>query len=788
MFRNYIKIAFRNFRKFKVYSLINLSGLIIGLSVSILIIIYVKGEVSYDKFHENYENIYRMGLKQMRGDDAETMAPVSPAMGPDIKAEIPEFKDHVILKPIGKASLSIDKNEYTSQKMLLAGNSFFDIFSFPIIKKTTDDPLKNPNSLVLSETLAQRIFGEKEPLGQTLMYQNDKLLTVTAVVEDAPLNSHIQYDAILSFSTNSGQPDFYNKWDGNIGYYSYFLMQEGVKPTFDSRLSDLFYVKVNKKIEQAGWKVEPVFEPLENIYLKSDLLYDFSSEGNLNRVYIFSIIAFFILIIATINYMNLSTALSLQRIKEVGIRKVTGASKKRIITQFLGETIFLSMVALIISMILIEVLQPFFSQLIDKPLSIYSAHNSLILMGIPVLVILLGILAGSYPAFYVSSFEPVSILKNTLGNKKGGSKLQNILVLTQFVISIGLIISSIVIYSQISFLNNKEVGYNRENLVSISLYNSASVQKSELLRNRIVNHKNISRATVASAYPVYGLTQNGYRPEGMEDVLMFHALYVDPHYIPTLELKIKEGRNFRPSSPADEDKMLINETIARKLNWENPLGKNLHRNGVDYKVIGVVKNFHFESLHEPVGPVVFTLKPRKRCVLVRISEENFQETIQYLEEEWKEVTGNNVMSYQMIDDLYENLYKSETKFGETVLFFTILAIFLACLGLFGLTALSTTRRTKEIGIRKVLGANFMSLNIMLLRQYTRWVLIANIVAWPAAYFLMKEWLQNYAYKINLSISYFLAAGLITLIISLLTITYLAIRTSATNPVNSLRYE
>jgi len=373
-------------------------------------------------------------------------------------------------------------------------------------------------------------------------------------------------------------------------------------------------------------------------------------------------------------------------------------------------------------------------------------------------------------------------------NKKGNLKIQNLLVLVQFIISIGLIITSLVIYSQLNYMAEKEVGYNKKNLIAIRLDNERCVKKSEMFRDKLVNHTGVEHATVASDFPVRGLTQNGYSPEGTDQFIMIHALYVDPYYIETLELELKEGRNFRKGHTSDEENILINETLAKNLNWQNPVGKTIERNSVSYKVIGVVKDFHFESFRKPIGPVIFTLKPRKDYILARIKEENYNETVQYIEKEWTSVTGNQVMNYFSINQMFKNMYQSESQFGETVLFFTFLAIFLACLGLFGLTAISTTLRTKEIGIRKTLGARFISLNLMLLRQYTKWVMIANVVAWPVAYYLMREWLRNFAYKIQLDISYFILAGLFTLLISIITISYLAVKASRANPVDSLRYE
>jgi len=337
-------------------------------------------------------------------------------------------------------------------------------------------------------------------------------------------------------------------------------------------------------------------------------------------------------------------------------------------------------------------------------------------------------------------------------------------------------------------MHEKDLGFDKENLVAIRLDNEQCVEKSDIVKKELVKHSRVKHASVASGFPVGGLTQNGYMPEGKDQPVTIHALYVDSDYLETLDIDLVKGRNFKPSGYADSNKVLINRKLAHSLNWNNPIGKTITRNSVEYEVIGVVENFHFESFHKPIGPVLFTLKPRKTYILAKISGNEFPQTIQYIENQWKTITGQNVMNYQVINKLYERIYKEESNFGQIVLFFTFLAIFLACLGLFGLTAISTTQRTKEIGIRKVLGANFISLNMMLLKQYTKWIMIANLIAWPVAYMLMKNWLQNYAYKINLGLHYFIIATLLTLVISVITISYLAIRTARSNPVDSLRDE
>jgi len=786
MFRNYLKTAIRHLKRNRVYSILNLTGLAIGLAISIIIMLFVLNELSYDRFHAHADNIYRLGIKQKRIHSINRSAITSPAMGKDLVSNIPEITDQVLLKPYNQATLLKDEKKYSAGEVLFAGESFFQIFSFDLLVGDKQQALTTPNSIVITRKLSRKIFGDKDPLGETLLLQNKFRVTVTGIAQAPPSNSHIGFDAVVSFSTLHQIKDFYIGWDGNFSYYTYLLFEDGKIPgDAKGAISDLFDRKINQKME--NWRYDPIFEPLEEIYLKSALLYDFSRSGSMRTIYIFSGIAFLILLIASINFVNLSTALSLNRIKEVGLRKVNGASKKKIIQQFLGESMFMSLLALLLAMILIEMTLPGFSQFFQKQLSLYQPSNGPLLIAIPLLVVFIGITAGSYPAFYVARIRPAISIKDQLSGKMLNLTMQNALVLVQFIISGGLIISSLVIYSQLSFMGDKDLGFNKNNLVAMRLDNPNCVNKSGLIRDQLRRHPQIKNASVASDYPVNGMTQNGYVPEGQDKVISIHALHVDPYYLETLGMKLVRGKNFDTRTP-DSSHILINQTLADELNWKNPLDKRISRNGVDYQVIGVVGDFHYESLHKPIGPVLFTLKPWKLMILARISKGHLGEATSYIKERWKAITGDNFLGYTQVSAAYDQMYQGESRFADKVLFFTILAIFLACLGLFGLTAISITRRTREMGIRKALGANILSLNWLMLKQYTRWVVFSNIVAWPLAYYLMRQWLENFAYRIDLNLGFFLAGGAVTLLISILTIFWLALRVAQTNPAHCLRDE
>jgi putative ABC transport system permease protein len=728
-----------------------------------------------------------LGLKKEQGDKTVPSAITSAAMGPDIVSEIPGVKDYLLYKSIGKFPLKKNEDSYNEFYLTFAGESFFDIFSFELLEGNPEKVLKAPGSVVITRQMAESMFQEKDPLGQTLYIRGETPLTVTGIVEEPPNNSQFRFDAIISMATYKQMSEFCMGWKCNFSFHTYLLFEpHASKGQIHFKLNDLFNDKVNSK---SHWKYYPILEPLGDIYLKSDLQFSYTRTGSLEDVYIFSAIAFFILLIAAINFINLSTALSLKRIREVGIRKITGATKARIITQFMSESVLMSLVAMIGALMLMEALLPYFNNLFNTELTLYHPSHRTVIWLIPLLPLAIGLLAGSYPALNISRYMPLQIIQKALGpHKKSGLSLRNGLVLIQFVISIVLIIASTVVYSQNRYMLTKDPGYERENLMAVLLANRSSMENNILLRDRFLKHSAIQNASVASAYPKTGITSNGYQPQGREEYVNIHQVSVDHHYLETVGIQLVKGRNFYPDNPGDSSYVLINETLAGQLNWSEPLGKTLTRGGTRYNIIGVVRDFHYESLRDPITPLIFTLRPDKLYILVRLAGNRYHEALEYMKSQWKEITGSPSMTHMMVDDSYRNLYTTEARFGKVMLSFALLAILLACLGLFGLTAISVAQRTKEMGIRKAMGANPLRLSLLMIKQYSRWVVISNLIAWPLTWYLMSQWLRDYAYRIDLDLWYFIAAGGITLLISVLTISWLALRTARTNPVHSLRYE
>ena len=789
MFKNYIRIALRNLIRNKIFTVINILGLSIGLTISILILIFVNHELGFDKFHEKKANIYRLAAWEKNPNMEYEHCITSPPMGPDLCEAIPEIQSYTRYKDAGMRMMEYKNNPQIRSHLAWADSSFFEIFSFKLISGDPNRVLKDPQSLVLSRSLVNKLFPKtQDVIGKEILVDQNTSYTITGIMEDVPINSHLQFEAIGSFSTLVNSGSFYNKWDGNFGYNAYFLCEENLNmKVLEDKMDQIYYDKMLHRFEDI-WQIDPYLQPLERIYLHSNLRWEPGKSGSIRTVYIFSIIAFLVLMIAGINFTNLNTAQSIRRTKEIGIRKVNGATKKGIIKQFLGESVLLSLLALILALILVEVLLPIFNQLMEKDLSFYTAHNTSLFFIIPLLVLLLGIVSGIYPAFIASSYKPSEGIKGARIKSKAGNRIRNILVVFQYVISIVLILSMLIIKSQMNYINNKNLGFQKERIISVSLFNNLAKEKRFLIRDAFRQLPEVKDATVASSYLGRGLTMNGYLPEGVEKPMMIHALYVDPYYLNTMGLTLKSGRNFYEKSEGDINHILINETLAEELNWESPLGKIINRNNVDYKVIGVVNDFHFAPLQREIEPVIFTLRERPSFLLVQIKPGNIGESIKKLKTNWGDMVKDVKFDYRFTDEVFDNLYSTETRFGHIILFFNILAILIASMGLFGLTSLSTAQRTKEIGIRKALGATTAGITRMLIKDYTKWLLMANIIAWPIAYYFMKDWLQSFAYRIDIGIHYFLMALLIVMVIAIITVSWHAIRTANTDPAKTLRYE
>jgi putative ABC transport system permease protein len=791
MIRNYLITAFRNLRRNKLQSVINISGFAIGLAVSILIIFYVTHELTFDQFHPDKEQIYRLAFKKKRGQQISTDVNSLSVAGPEFTSRIPGIKKFTRLSEYHGGTLSHGEKAIRERKIRYADSSLFDVLGFQLSQGNPQTALAGPDKIVLTRATARKIFGDDDPMGKTINYNNKGLLEVSGIMNETPGRSHIKFSALISFETiydNMFAGHF--GWKGGWAYYTYLLLKQGQSAEkVTSKMYDVVYEKLGKDLEAIGWKLMPVLQPIEDIYLHYGAMDDPLSTGSLSNIYVFSAIAVFLLLIAGINFMNLSTAQAIKRVKEVGIRKVVGASRKKLIGQFLGESLMVAFLAFILALILMEIFLPRFNNLLGTDISIYSPQNWFILAGMPLLVLLVGIFSGGYPAFFLSSYKPHSVIKGVVSRGKQKLTLSNFLTITQFVISIALIIGSLVIYHQLDYVKNKQLEHQNKNLLAVHLSSEKTREKDQTLKKELLKQAGIKNVSLASHYPGMGSSGAGHIPEGQQDPQMFNVLYVDSDYISTVGMEVVRGRNFDPDRQTDRQACLINQTMAKRLNWEKPVGKSIHRN-FDYQVIGVVKDHHYASLHEQIQPLIIKYeKPwRGEMALVKMQEGHLRQTLTSVQSTWKELFGKEPLQYEFVDDSFRQIYRMDLRFGQIILYFTILAILIACLGLFGLTAFFTAQRTREIGIRKAMGASASRINRYILKQFTRWVLLANLIAWPLGWLVMNRWLQDFAYRIDLHPVYFILGAVISLAIAVGTISYQSLRTAGINPAESLRYE
>lgn len=795
MLFNYIKIAFRNMIRNKTYSFINITGLAIGMAACILILLWVQDELSYDKFHENADDIYRIVENQYYSGGEPFPVAVTPGpLAKSLKDEFPEVKNSVRLLAGAGGTLKYGEKIFTEkQNAILTEQTFFEIFSFSFIKGNPETALVEPNSIVLSEKLAEKYFPSEDPLGKILILENKVNLKVTGVIKNIPDNSHLRFDFAVSINVIRTLIEIIDMegW-GNNAFYTYVQLQNGTN-----------YQDVSKKIsgtikKHAEGAVSEIFlQPLTKIHLYSAGRYtaDIDGHGDILYVNLFSIIAIFVLLIACINFMNLATAKSINRAKEIGIRKVVGASRQAIIRQFLGESIIYSLLALLLALVFVELLLPAFTNLTQKDLALNFHANISILLALLLIAVITGIVSGSYPALFLSSFKPATVLKSSLVSGKKGAFIRKSLVVFQFSLSVILIIGTAVVYKQLDYIHKKNLGLSKENITYIPLGDAAK-QKYETIKKEFLNNPEVEAVTVSSHLPTYmGSSTSGISWEGKNpnDVILLHYAFVDQDYVKTFKMEIAEGRFYSEDFASDSNALVINEEAANLMGRESIIGKKVNIIGVEKElsVIGVLKNFHFKPLNTKIEPMILSIEPSSQWInfmFIRIKPGNPKNTLASLEKTFKRIIPETPFEYQFLDQDYENMYRGVERMGSLFMYFSILAIFISCLGLFGLASFIAERRTKEIGVRKVLGASVLNVVMLLSKEFTKWVLLANLIAWPIAYYAMAGWLENFAYRIDMSWWLFVGAACIALAIALMTVGYHAVKAALTDPVKALRYE
>jgi putative ABC transport system permease protein len=801
MFSNYIKSTIRLFKKNLGFSFINVIGLAIGIACSVLIMTYVWHELSYDRFNEKAERTYRLAQRALLGNTQIDQTWTSAPMPAALYNEFPEIEHVARITGISRRTVSYNDKIFIENRALMADSSIFDIFSFPFVAGSAKNALNQPNKVVLTKSTAQKYFGDENPIGKSLRFSNnnsDKTLEVSGVIEDVPTNSHFHFDFLVSILTFDG---YYNgtEWFNN-NFRTYLVLQEGFNykefeaklPSFTNKyLFEGRYEEIKTK-HSGYWEI--YLQPLLDIHLNSDITGEFEPNGKKSYVYIFIVVAVIILLIACINFMNLSTAKSSTRAKEVGVRKVVGASRGSLINQFIGESIFTSIIALVLGMVIAETLLPAYGNLLGRQLEINYFQNLFIIPLLFALALLVGLISGSYPAFFLSSFKPVEVLK---GKLQGGTKrpwLRNTLVVVQFTISIVLIIGTIVIYKQLMFIQNERLGFDKEQVITLknpfALGNNLNVFIEELKK-----FEGIKQITASSTIPGKEFNNIGFHCDANIGFSL-NLCICDEHFMDVMKLEMAEGRFFSNQFPSDSMAIIINQAAAEIIEWENPVGNFIYDNGPDpmkFNVIGVVKDFYYESKHQKVRPMAL-LKHNgvfgwsANYISVRVNHKRFNEILPKIEANWEKLTNGLPLEYIFLNDEYDALYQNEKQTKQLFVAFSILAIFIACLGLLGLTSFIAEQRTKEIGVRKVMGATVSNITLSLSKNFTSWVLISNLFAWPLGYYLMTRWLEDFAYKVNIAWWMFGFAALLSIVIALLTVSYQSIRAATRNPVDSLRYE
>ncbi len=800
MIKNYIKTAWRNLIRDKAYITINIAGLSVGIAASLIIGLYILNELSYDKFHEDSGKICRIYVDGSFG--ATTFySPMSSNEAKDaLIQEFAEVESATRLFKRNEQLIRVENRKYNQKDVLFADEDFFKVFTFPLISGDPEEALLGPGKVVLTESTAKKYFGDEDPVGKIIRMRGEDSYRITGVCEDVPQNSHFHFNVLFSYASSSQSRD--HNWV-NMNIYTYFKMKEyGVREELEAKLSLLMDKYLGPEVtelmginldqfEAQGNRFDFKLQPLEDIYLYSDFNDEIEPVGDMSRVWYFSVIALFILLIACINFMNLATAKYANRAKEVGVRKVVGSKRRQLIAQFLYESIMLSGISLFVGIALLELFLPMFNQLAGKELSLNYLDVWYIIPALIAFALIIGVLAGTYPAFYLSSFNPQKTLKGKLSSGSGSSRLRGMLVTLQFIITITLFVSTAIIFQQNRFMMNKKLGFDKEKVLVLD--------KAWLLGDRksafIEEVKKIPRVkSAAITHKVPGKEYNGSTMQigdrTAEDLLFFAVNYAGEGYFETMGMEIVQGRGFSKDIVSDRNAIIINETAAREANLKEPVGKFLVFGNEQFDIIGVVKDYHFETLHKPIRSLVIRHHQDRllHYAVLRVSMDEIQSTIKALGEQWDAFNIGEPFDYFFLDKDFDSLYREEQRTAKVFITFSVLAIFIACLGLFGLSAFMAEKRKKEIGIRKAMGARVREILHLLYKEVFMLLIISTVISWPLSYYLMKLWLQKFAFRIEISIFPFIAASIIALIIAVLTTSFQASKAANANPALTLRDE
>jgi putative ABC transport system permease protein len=807
MWRNFLTTAVRNIRKYKGFSLINIAGLAVGIASCLLILLFVQSELSYDRFHEQADRVYRVGFTFHVGtnqfDAALGPCPLAAALVEDFPEVERAARIFARQSRGGDVFVRYGEMRYKEDKFLWADPELFGILTIPFIEGNPAEALAQPNSVVMTAETATKYFGEENPMGKMLELGDGSLYMVNGVTESWPEHSHFHFDFLASFSSlpKSEDLDFYD-----TAVFTYILLRENASieeleskmPEFSGKcmapvIEKIMAVPYEEFLESGNF-IGFMTQPLRDIHLRSKWGNELEPQGSFNTVIIFSAIAVLILFVACINFINLTTARSTQRANEVGVRKVVGSSRAQLVRQFLSEAIFLSFLSFLLALIFVEIALPVFNNLVGKEFSAGHILDWSFLLFLLIGAVVIGMAAGSYPAFLMASFRPVAVLKGKIQSSTKGRRFRDALVVFQFCASVVLLVGTAVIYTQLHYIRNKELGFDKGHVVVIQRAEKLGSQQ-KAFKNQLYQNPDVLSAAFTDSLPQILLEAKVFQKEGEgnQENNTLITITADYDLIATYGLKLISGRYFERERSTDDTAVILNETAVKALDIQDPLEKRLVLVGLKRKpmdIIGIINDFHMESLHTKIGPMAVILFGERPSVLlsVRVRPGNLPKTLGFLQDKWGEFTNNQPFEYIFFDDQFDMLYKAEIQAGKVITVFACLAVFIACLGLLGLASFTASQRTKEIGIRKVLGATTSAILILLNKDFVKRVLVANLIAWPLAYYAMSKWLQNFAYRIRINIWMFLAAAVLAFLIALFTVSYQTLRAALGNPVDSLRYE
>jgi putative ABC transport system permease protein len=789
MLKNLIKTAIRHIVKHFGYSILNILGLTLGITSALFLIIYVADEVSYDRYHEKADRIYRVSSKITEPDDQFTWNVAQIPFGPQVVQDYPEVQSFVRFINMPRALYKYEDKEFNEENFFYVDSTLFDIFTYEVVKGEVKSALLEPNKIILTERIAARYFGSTDPIGKTLT-AGTNTYEVTGVIKDVPSNSHFRFEAVAS---RNNLPKQLGSW-GNFGVFTYLLFPENSEvKAFETKMQEMYTAYMKTIFEPLNISIVYILEPITRIHLYSTNAGEPEPTGSITYVYIFAIVALFLVLIAAMNYMNLATARSARRAREVGLRKVVGSRRGPLVLQFLSESIVFTIISLIISVVLLIILLPKFNLLAGKSFDLHVIYSPVVLLSLLGVILVVGILGGSYPAFFLSRFSPVTVLKGEITHGSAGSMFRKVLVVIQFIVSVIMIICTLVVFRQLNYLKTMDQGFDQRNVLSLEL-NRAMVQKYPVLKQNLLENPNIKYVSSTNTAVGQGsgkLVFNVETDQGMSQRGINFAI-VDHDFIKALGIKVIEGRDFQQDMPSDTlTGVVVNETFVKRMGWTAPIGKKIESYGGNFitaRVIGIIHDYHQTGMYNEIESLLLAYRTRNNVIYIKLSGNETQPTLNFIESKWKEVFPGQPFNYTYLTESLNNQFEADENRGLIFSLFTILAILIACLGLFGLASYMVEQRTKEIGIRKVFGANERIILRLIAKDFLILVTIGIAIAVPVAYYFMNNWLQNYVYKTKIGVPLFLIAALLTILITFITISYKAYQAAVMNPARSLKTE